>query len=353
MKAKKLQKLFFNTDPFEDFSPEPAPMKIKGWHSDRPIIRNLIKEHRPDLYVEVGTWLGASAIHAANVMDEEELETPLICIDTWLGAQEFWEDVAHNERFKDLELRNGYPNVYYRFLANVLHAGHAGRIVPLPQTSVIAGRLLLKHGLKAGLIYIDCSHDEGDVLRDIETYWEVLEDNGVMFGDDYDEFWPGLVHDVNRFAATRGLEVETRDGVWLLKKSASGRVSRSLEDASSTAALFAALQTENAVLRSRLHSVQGHIEVIRGERDKTVAQILDRMERAERTAGFFAEKSQELEKRLRELPLTGDQDTIREMMAQVQEMERRAGFFAEKARRLQEIVDEQQLAREQSPGKSE
>lgn len=352
MKAQEIKKLFFNTDPYEGLSPGSAPMKVKGWHSDRPVIRNLIKEHRPDLYVEVGTWLGASAIHAADVMDGEGLESPIICIDTWLGAQEFWEDVAHNERHEDLELRNGYPSVYHRFLANVLHAGHAGRIVPLPQTSLIAGRLLRKQGLKAGLIYIDCSHDEGDVLRDIETYWEILEDNGILFGDDYDEFWPGLVHDVNRFAVARGLEVETRDGVWILKKSSAAQGSSPPEE-TSPAGLLAALQTENAVLRSRLLSVEGHIEVIRGERDKTVAQMMDRMERAERTAGFFAEKSQELEKRLTELPLAGDQETIRELMAQVQEMERRAGFFAEKARRLQEIVDEQQLARDQSPGKDE
>lgn len=327
-------------------------MKLKGWHSDRPVIRDLIKKHRPDLYVEVGTWLGASAIHAANIMDEEGLDTPIICIDTWLGAQEFWEDVAHNDRHKDLDLRNGYPSVYYQFLANVLHAGHGDRIVPLPQTSLIAGRILLKHHLKAGLIYIDCSHDEGDVLRDIETYWEILEEGGVMFGDDYDEFWPGLVHDVNRFATSHGLTVEAGDGVWMLRKSAVWKRSLPPEQGSSEA-LLAALHTENAILRSRLHSIEGHIEVIRGERDKTVTQMMDRMERAERTAGFFAEKVKELEHRLTNLPSVGEKETIRDLLSNLRESERRAGFFAEEASRLQEIVNELQLVNAQSPDKEE
>lgn len=352
MNTKQLHDLFFHHNPYEGFSPASFPKKLKGWHSDRPVIRDLIRKHRPALYIEVGTWLGASAIHAAEVMDEEGLDSPIICIDTWLGAQEFWEDVAHNDRHKDLDLRNGYPNIYYQFLANVLHEGHADRIVPLPQTSLAAGRLLLKQGLKAGLVYLDGSHDEGDVLRDIETYWGILEEGGVMFGDDYDEFWPGLVHDVNRFASSHGLTVEADDGVWMLTKETAEK--RSLPPGhGSPEALLAALNTENAILRSRLHSVEGHIEVIRGERDKTVAQIMERMERAERTAGFFAEKSQELTKRLAELPLADEQETIRELIGQVEEMERRAGFFAEKARRLQEIVDEQQMSREPLPAKDE
>lgn len=352
MKTKQLHDLFFHENPYEGFSLESFPMKLKGWHSERPVIRDLIRKHRPSLYIEVGTWLGASAIHAANVMKEEGLDVPIICIDTWLGAQEFWEDVAHNDRHKDLDLRNGYPSVYYQFLANVLHSGHGDRIVPLPQTSLIAGRLLRKHGLKAGLIYIDGSHEEGDVLGDIETFWEILEEGGVMFGDDYDEFWPGLVHDVNRFASSNGLKLEVGDGVWTLRKSARGKRSLPPEEGSSEK-LLAALHTENAILRSRLLSKEGHIEVILGERDKTVAQIVERMERAERTAGFFAEKVKELEHHLTNLPSVGEKETIRDLLANLGESERRAGFFAEEAQRLQEIVKKQQLALDQLPGKDE
>lgn len=157
---------------------------VQGWGSDSPIFHDLIEAVRPRLIVEVGTWKGASALHMAAICDELDLPTQIVCVDTWLGAYEFLG--AGGER--DLMLRHGYPQVYYQFLANVVRSGQQRRIIPFPQTSLIASRYLWQHQVRADLIYIDGSHDVDDVAADIRAYHTLLRSGGVLFGDDYESF---------------------------------------------------------------------------------------------------------------------------------------------------------------------
>src|SRR5690606_9544392 len=154
-------------------------------------------------------WKGASAIHMAKMRKKHGVDGQIICVDTWLGARGFWVDKPDRRRFQRLESRNGYPSVYYTLLNNVCHTGHQPRIIPLPQTSAIAARLL--SGIKADLIHIDGSHDEMDVLDDLWSYWPILRDGGVMFGDDYQPDWPGVVTAVDEFAKSHGVEVDTSE----------------------------------------------------------------------------------------------------------------------------------------------
>jgi hypothetical protein len=77
--------------------------------------------------------------------------------------------------------------LYEQFLSNVVRAGAQDRIVPLPQTTTIAGRLLGRIGVQAGLIDIDASNEYEDVLRDARIYWEILAPGGFLVGDDYNQ----------------------------------------------------------------------------------------------------------------------------------------------------------------------
>jgi hypothetical protein len=81
---------------------------------------------------------------------------------------------------------NGYPQVYFDFLANVVQHGFQDVIIPVPCTSVIAARVLASQGIVADLIYIDGSHNYDDVVADIRAYRPLLRSGGVMFGDDYE-----------------------------------------------------------------------------------------------------------------------------------------------------------------------
>lgn len=169
---------------------------VFGWNSYSDIFRKLVEENRPSVVVEVGTWLGASAIHMAKVAKELSLNTKMYCVDTWLGAQEFWTWAAGTPE-RNLKLKNGYPQVYFDFLSNVVEHGVQDVIVPVPNTSFVGSLVLGSMGVRADLIYIDASHEYVDVKNDIASYMPLLKSGGIMFGDDMNGGWPGVMRAVN------------------------------------------------------------------------------------------------------------------------------------------------------------
>lgn len=304
--AQPYLELLFNKSPYQDFPLDEYPEQLEGWHSEHPLFEQLIKTHRPSLIIEVGTWLGGSALTCAQLLERESCDAAIICIDTWLGAQEFWKDISHNKRYKDLRITHGFPNVFYQFLANVIHKKQDSRIVPLPQTSAIAARLLAHHSIQSELIYIDGSHDEGDVLADLEAYWPLLKTGGTMFGDDYDDFWPGLILDVEHFSEQKGLKVERKGGFWMLRKLTADVEEtdkppfQKMDVSESTA-----LRVENALLSSRLLSMETSNNYQLGEKEKAIKNLLNELEQAytkaaqmEHACGYFCwERDQAREER--------------------------------------------------------
>jgi predicted O-methyltransferase YrrM len=207
-------------DPYEGFEFESLGFDPSGWGSESPAFATLIEEQGDalELIIEVGTWKGGSAIEMARALDEADSSAKIICVDTWLGALEFWRDHDDATRYGALELKNGYPSVYYRFLANVCHAGHTDRVVPFPQTSATAALWFAQHGVKAGLVYVDGSHEEGDVYADLVAYWDLVARGGVMFGDDW--AWDGVRMAVERFAREHRLTIRHVEDKWVLARAA-------------------------------------------------------------------------------------------------------------------------------------
>ena len=127
-----LAQAFHGGSPYEGFDAAAYERDVKGWAFDNPVFETLVTEIRPRLIIEVGTWLGASAIHMANIAKANGIETTILCVDTWLGSS------IHRimpEFRADLGLKHGYPTMYYQFLANIVHTGHDSTILPIPLSS--------------------------------------------------------------------------------------------------------------------------------------------------------------------------------------------------------------------------
>ncbi|MFK7740799.1 MAG: class I SAM-dependent methyltransferase [Planctomycetota bacterium] len=214
-----LRAMLHPTNPYEGFDASAYAYDPQGWNGDSPLFDRLIEELNPGLTVEVGSWKGMSAIHMATKMAQQRGDAQLLCVDTWLGSFDWWLNPS-KPPLTDMGLVNGYPTLYYQFLANIVHAGLQDVVVPFPATSTIAARLLLLRGVKADLIYIDASHEHNDVYSDMAYYWHTLREGGVMFGDDYRaEYYPGVVQAVAEFTEQHGVEAEIVDGqFWLLRK---------------------------------------------------------------------------------------------------------------------------------------
>ena len=217
--AIDLRAMLHPTNPYEGFDASEYADDPQGWNGDSPLFGQLVDELNPGLVVEVGSWKGMSAINLAGKMAQRRGDAQLLCVDTWLGSFDWWLDPKGSPR-ADMGLVNGYPRLYYQFLANIVHAGLQDVVVPFPATSTCAARVLIARGVKPDLIYIDASHEEHDVYTDMAYYWYTLRPGGVMFGDDYRaEFYPGVVRAVADFTEQHGVQHEVIDGqFWLIRK---------------------------------------------------------------------------------------------------------------------------------------
>lgn len=193
------------------------PKDLQGWNGNSEIFFELIKETQSKTIIEVGTWKGQSAINMALSTKKLNLKSKIYCVDTWLGATEFWTNGAHTPE-RNLLQKNGYPQIYYQFLSNVVHCGVQDIIFPMPNTSANAARYLKINNVKADLIYVDASHEHEDVLLDLQFYFDLLSEDGVIFGDDFYS-WRGVNTAVKEFCSKNNLKFTVeKSNYWVIKK---------------------------------------------------------------------------------------------------------------------------------------
>ncbi len=212
-KEELLQKLELE-DAFKDYTPMKEAV-LGGWHSDSKVFQFVIESAKPKFIIEVGSFVGFSAITMAEHLDRQKNPCAILCIDTWLGSLEYWRN-KQSMQDSGMQLSHGYPQWYFSFLTNIAVTKHADRVVPLPLPTLIAARLLKEKGIMADLIYIDASHDEKDVYEDMMAYWPLVNQGGALFGDDWQ--WESVARAVQRFCTERGLEFQHDAVNWIIQK---------------------------------------------------------------------------------------------------------------------------------------
>lgn len=193
--------MLYADNPYVGFDVSTHPQCLQGWNSYANVFRDVIEAVQPRRIIEVGVWKGAASIHMAKIVRELGLRCEIICIDTWLGSPEHVLADHDGGRYKSLAFRNGYPQLFYTFLSNVVGQGVADYIVPLPMTSESAVVVLKKLDLRADIIHIDAAHQYEPALRDFRQYWRMLSERGVLIGDDYGHH-RGVTRAADEFAAS-------------------------------------------------------------------------------------------------------------------------------------------------------
>ena len=190
------------------FDVSSQPLDLQGWSPSGSVYEDIIASAQKDvrLIIEVGVWKGLSFSYLTEHLRKQG-QGVAFAVDTWLGALEFWTRSGSRgapDPTRDLAFRNGYPQVYFQFLANVVQAGLAEFVLPFPATSRLASAFLKEKGVRADLIHIDAGHSYEDAKEDIEHWWPLLRQGGVMLGDDFRPSWPGVVRAACEHAATHG-----------------------------------------------------------------------------------------------------------------------------------------------------
>lgn len=178
-------------------------------------VKTHLNSRSPGTFIEIGSWKGASSARIATEL--RDVCRDVICIDTWLGAPEFYTfGLDDPTRGVALDRRHGYPTVFYTFAKNMKALGLHDIVTPFPMSSAQAVKILEYHGIRASAMYIDGAHEYEAVLADLEAYHTILRPGGVMWGDDYMSCWPGVVRAVDEFAAAKGVRVHVVGANWIL-----------------------------------------------------------------------------------------------------------------------------------------
>ena len=184
-------------DPYKGFDHTKYALDLQPqWGGTSPIIKELVKTVKPELIIEVGSWKGQSAITMAETMKEIKINGKIICVDTWLGG---FKSRLIPEYAEALKCRNGYPQVYYQFLANVIKAGFEKTIIPLALSSDGGAEVLQRKKVQAELIYIDAGHTFEGTMSELRNFYPLLKKGGVIFGHDYN--WSSVRQAVITFSA--------------------------------------------------------------------------------------------------------------------------------------------------------
>jgi hypothetical protein len=216
-----LRERLFETDPYAGFPAGDFAPDQRGFNLPAKAL-GLVGELKPSRIIEVGIWKGASTFFVADMLRGLGVDFEIVCVDTWLGSREMWMPGERDffGRHKGLALEHGYPTVYHQFLANVIAKGYERQIVPFPVPSSIAYRILHDLDYRAQFVYVDGSHDLEDALLDVFNYWRLVEPGGILCGDDYGPYWPGVGHAVDRLVARTGctLERAPEEYSWWIRK---------------------------------------------------------------------------------------------------------------------------------------
>ncbi|NGX36244.1 MAG: hypothetical protein K1000chlam1_01084 [Candidatus Anoxychlamydiales bacterium] len=165
-----------------------------------PQLKRMIKEKKPKIVVELGSWLGESAIFMAELLPQDG---KLYAVDHWEGS------IEHHEWENSKKL---LPTLYQQFLSNVIHAKLTHKIVPIKASTYDA---FFSLDVKADMIYVDAAHDEKNVFQDIHLWYSKLKPGGIMCGDDW--AWGTVRTAVKKYAKVHNLEIVSDNFFWYYK----------------------------------------------------------------------------------------------------------------------------------------
>lgn len=163
-------------------------MRPVGWFHHGSEILRIVGQHQPKVCVELGTWLGASAVPVA--LSIARWRGVLTCVDTWSD--------------------------------DIYHAGVTSPwlLVTCARTLVSAGvtnvRLMPTSTLEAAetwtepidYLYVDADHSYEAVLSDLEAWFPHVRPGGVIAGDDYgNTSFPGVQRAWDVFEQMHGLSL--------------------------------------------------------------------------------------------------------------------------------------------------
>jgi predicted O-methyltransferase YrrM len=214
-----LSNLYGGANPYETAQLKYVDGNYPHTNIREKLIDYLLKTYKPTFWLELGSFVGGSALKVAKSLKENNLQTGIICCDPFCGDVNMWDwEINPSIKGKDgvpykfIGLEEGLPTIYKRFISNIFFEEHSDVITPLQVTSIVAIKLLERlYSQKRiselpTIIYLDSAHEADETYLELANAWRVLPSGGILLGDDWS--WDAVKNDVLKFSKTISIENE-------------------------------------------------------------------------------------------------------------------------------------------------
>lgn len=146
---------------------------------DGPCLAESVRRLRPRLVLDIGAGDGASTVHIARVLRDQQIDGVVIAVDTWLGS---WKDWRGKDGLAHLRLASGRPTLQERFACRVKGHDVCAHVLPLPLDDVNAARVLARVAVRADLIHLNVRDDRPPARSLLKLWWPLLRESGLLIG---------------------------------------------------------------------------------------------------------------------------------------------------------------------------
>jgi len=180
-----------------------------GWPNDsedHKILEKLVQDYAAGclgalLVVEIGSWVGQSAIAIGKGIRAAESDGRVICVDTWMGSPA--------DPTGPFATETGRADLIRTFRGNLQASGMADMMGAIISDSLTAAAAW-PHG-PVDIVFIDADHRYEAVKADILAWMPHLRPGGLICGHDYhDDAHPGVTQAVDELFP----EVQCEGNIW-------------------------------------------------------------------------------------------------------------------------------------------
>ncbi len=156
--------------------------KVDGW-CDAPKAKkivDLIRGHKPSIYVEIGVFAGRSLFAAALTIKEHGGHA--VGIDPWIGGESVKGQVQEHAEWWG---KCDHEKFYHLTMQQCHRLGLSETCTILRSTSK-QSLWLIQSLAPIGMLHIDGNHSEASALYDAQTYTPLVPSGGIILFDDLD-----------------------------------------------------------------------------------------------------------------------------------------------------------------------
>lgn len=167
----------------------------------------------PAVFVEVGVWLGQSAIFMASQIAKSGKDIQFFAVDPW-NRMDFYQN-NFQKHLAHVHSRGGSPRA--AFNRNVQESGLGHLIHPVQMNSIDFARTLEDRSVD--FAFLDGDHTFLGLLADLRAWWPKIKPGGYLAGHDYKRWrYPGVRWAVNLFFRCGRRQVWYPPQSWQMRK---------------------------------------------------------------------------------------------------------------------------------------